>query len=116
VAGIRRAIMASADALGMPEALQADIALAVSEACANTVIHAYVDAASPGPLLVESYRENREFVVVVSDEGSGIVPRADSPGLGLGLALIARLTSRMEIARNTPSGSRMLMAFPLRGG
>ena len=113
VAGIRAAVVALAVAHGVPPALRDDISLAVSEACANVVMHAYADTATPGPLSVDAYRESREFVVVVSDEGPGIAPRADSPGLGLGLALIARLVARLEIADRTPSGARLTMAFAI---
>ena len=95
----------------MSGADRADIALAVSEACANVVLHAYLGAGAPGPLHVETYRRHDEFVVVVSDEGRGIAPRANSPGMGLGLALIARLTQRLEIGSNGAGGSKLTMAF-----
>ena len=111
VAGIRHAVVAAAEAYGMSEAGRADVALAVSEACANVVSHAYVDDAAPGPLYVETYRRDDEFVVVVSDEGTGVAPRPNSPGLGLGLALIAGLTQRLEIGSNGLSGARVTMAF-----
>ena len=111
VAGIRRAVLAAAEACGLSDAGCADAALAVSEACANVVSHAYLDAATPGPLYVETYRHGAEFVVVVSDEGTGVAPRASSPGMGLGLALIARLTERLEIGSNGFGGAKVTMAF-----
>jgi serine/threonine-protein kinase RsbW len=111
VAGVRHAVLASAAAYAIPQAFMDDIALAVSEACANVVMHAYPGAPAPGPLTVETYREDSEFVVVVSDEGIGFSPRTDSPGLGLGLALISRLSQRLEITDNAPAGARVTMAF-----
>lgn len=96
-------------ALGFDESAQSDIGLAVSEACTNVVVHAYQDAANPGPMTVEAYYEKRELVIKVSDEGTGFAPRPDS--LGLGLGLMSRLTTRMEIATNRPRGSTVLMAF-----
>jgi serine/threonine-protein kinase RsbW len=115
VAGIRHAVLAAAGAHGMSAAGQADVGLAVSEACANVVAHAYLDTAGPGPLYVETHHRDGEFVVVVSDEGTGIAPRANSPGLGLGLPLIARLTHRLEIGSNGLGGAKVTMAFAAAG-
>jgi len=111
VAGIRHAIVASAEACGIAPELRSDIALAVSEACANVVTHAYLDAGTPGPLTVQADRKQHEFIVIVSDEGTGIAARSDSPGLGLGLDLIARLTQRLEIGTNGLGGATLTMAF-----
>ena len=111
VATIRHAVLESAKAHRIARTPRNDIALAVSEACANVVMHAYRDAAAPGPLAVEAYRDDGEFFVVVSDEGSGMSPRTDSPGLGLGLGLIGRLTQRLEITSNDPVGATITMVF-----
>ena len=35
--------------------------------------------------------------ISIVDDGCGMKPRADSPGLGVGLGLIAQLTSSLEI-------------------
>jgi anti-sigma regulatory factor (Ser/Thr protein kinase) len=42
--------------------------------------------------------------LVVTDDGHGMSPRPDSPGLGLGLPLIASLADKMEI-RSPERGS-----------
>ena len=115
VSGIRHAVRAAAGASGMSGGDRDDVALAVSEACSNVVAHAYRDAAAPGPLLVETYRRDGEFVVIVSDEGTGIAPRATSPGAGFGLALIARLTERLELGSNGLGGAKVTMAFARAG-
>ena len=114
VATVRHAVLDSAKAHGIGRAPRDDIALAVSEACTNVVLHAYRAAAAPGPLAVEAYRDHGEFFVVVCDEGTGISPRSDSPGLGLGLGLIGRLTERLEIASNEPVGATITMVFAAR--
>jgi serine/threonine-protein kinase RsbW len=115
VGALRRAVMAAADGHGIADPLRADIALALTEACANVVNHAYRHSPEPGPMLVETYVREGEFVIVVSDEGSGMTPRTDSPGLGLGLGLIGRLTKRMEVGANRPVGARLVMAFAIAG-
>jgi anti-sigma regulatory factor (Ser/Thr protein kinase) len=112
VATVRHAVVESARAPGIARAPQQDIALAVSEACTNVVMHAYPGAATPGALLVDAYRDDGEFVVVVSDEGAGMVPRTDSPGLGLGLGVISSLSERLEIASSEPVGATLTMVFP----
>jgi anti-sigma regulatory factor (Ser/Thr protein kinase) len=111
VAGIRRAVLSAARACGMSAVGRADVGIAVSEACSNVVAHAYADAAAPGPLCVDTYRRAGEFVVVVSDEGTGIAPRAGTPGAGFGLPLIARVSHRLEIGSNGFGGAKVTMAF-----
>jgi anti-sigma regulatory factor (Ser/Thr protein kinase) len=69
--------------------LQAAVALAVIEACANVVVHAYVDADTVGPLELRAHVRGGELIVQVSDEGRGMQPHLDGPGLGMGLPLTA---------------------------
>ena len=51
--------------------------------------------------------------VVVSDEGRGILPRADSPGLGLGLPLIATLAESLELGTGDNDETEVRMSFRL---
>jgi anti-sigma regulatory factor (Ser/Thr protein kinase) len=111
VASIRHAVTAAAAAEGIDGRPRQDIALAVSEACSNVVMHAYRGDAAPGRLAVDAYREGGEFFVVVCDEGIGMAPRTDSPGLGLGLGLIAGLARRLEIVSQEPAGASVTMVF-----
>ena len=61
--------------------------VAVSEAVTNAVVHAYVDAPAPGEVEVFAKRDPDDGLEVhVSDEGRGMMPRRDSPGIGVGLA------------------------------
>jgi serine/threonine-protein kinase RsbW/stage II sporulation protein AB (anti-sigma F factor) len=53
------------------------------------------------------------LTVVVSDEGRGILPRPDSPGLGLGLPLIATLASTLELGTNDREETEVRMTFEL---
>ena len=42
----------------------------------------------------------------VRDNGMGLVPRLDSPGLGLGLPLMAQLADRFDIFSSRDQGHR----------
>ena len=56
-----------------------------------------------------------ELSVVVRDEGRGVVPRADSPGLGLGLPLIATLTESLELGTGEDDATEVRMTFRIEG-
>ena len=89
-----------------------DIRLAVSEALSNAVLHAYRGARDPGDLEVSAVRDDGSVEVVVRDNGSGMAPRPDSPGLGLGLPVIAQMTDRYEIEHpETVGGTAIRMRF-----
>jgi serine/threonine-protein kinase RsbW len=47
---------------------------------------------------------------VIADEGDGLAPRTDSPGLGLGLPIMAHVTERFEIVSG-PDGTEVHLAF-----
>jgi anti-sigma regulatory factor (Ser/Thr protein kinase) len=90
------------------------IALAVSEAVTNAVIHAYVDR--PGPGDVEVYGERHPddgLEIRVCDEGRGMMPRSDSPGLGVGLPLVAKLAQRFRVETRPTGGTAVSMVFPV---
>jgi anti-sigma regulatory factor (Ser/Thr protein kinase) len=73
-----------------------DILLVVTEAATNAVCHAYLD--SPGPLYVAARLLDRSLIVAVVDRGRWTAPRADGPGLGLGLPLMSRLSDDLQIS------------------
>ena len=115
VASLRHAVVELAEAAGAAEAVRTDLALAVGEACANVVVHAYPPG-DIGPLIVQaSIVDDREIVISVVDQGQGMTPRPDSPGLGLGLPLIANLSDRLEIQDGPDGvGTQVEMVFCLR--
>jgi anti-sigma regulatory factor (Ser/Thr protein kinase) len=109
VPGVRRAVVDFADLHGVGHG--PDVALAVSEAVTNAVLHAYRDGAS-GDMRIVACAEPDSLVVVVRDYGCGMSPHPDSPGLGLGLSVIGRLTTEMNIERpDTGGGMRLRMHF-----
>ena len=89
-----------------------DVKLAVTEACTNAVVHAYPDG--EGPLEVAAYVRDDRLMLVVRDEGRGIVPRTDSPGLGLGLPLIATLAEALELGTDDARAHRGAHDLPPR--
>jgi serine/threonine-protein kinase RsbW len=98
------------------------VALAVTEAVTNVIVHAYRDRApdsDPGHVHVTVTVEPDELLVAVRDEGGGIAPRLDSPGAGLGLPIIATLADRFEV-QHLAAGTRLLLGFrraaPADGG
>jgi anti-sigma regulatory factor (Ser/Thr protein kinase) len=112
VGSLRREVAAFAAQSGMgPEGVE-DVRLAVSEAATNAVIHAYREF--EGDLRVRATVEGGELLVVVCDTGLGLAPRPDSPGLGLGMPLIASVTSRFQVV-SAESGTEVHMTFALAG-
>ena len=115
VAEARRAVAAHATSLGAGDMTVADIALAVSEAATNAVVHAFV-AVEPGTLSITVEALDGALRVSVVDDGTGMTPRPDSPGLGLGLPTIGQLTDSFDV-REGPGGrgTEVRMLFAARG-
>jgi anti-sigma regulatory factor (Ser/Thr protein kinase) len=114
VAVVRHALGALGETLEVDSRTLSDIKLAITEACTNVVVHAYDD--EEGPMEVAaSVDPGTVLEVVVRDNGPGITPRADSPGLGLGLPLIATLTESVELSRNQKDQTEVRMIFRLDG-
>jgi anti-sigma regulatory factor (Ser/Thr protein kinase) len=112
VAVIRHAFGGFAEAVTVDEQTLADIKLAVTEACTNVVIHAYEDH-EHGDLEVDASIDDGRLTVVIRDNGRGIVPRPDSPGLGLGLPLIATLAESLELGKDPADHTEVRMTFRL---
>jgi serine/threonine-protein kinase RsbW/stage II sporulation protein AB (anti-sigma F factor) len=83
----RDAVSAFAERVG---ASARDVKLAVSEAVTNAVVHAFRGRAA-GTISVEARMSSGLLLVVVADDGIGMVPNPDSAGLGMGLSLITQL-------------------------
>lgn len=112
IAVVRHAFGALGEAFAVDEEILSNIRLAVTEACTNVVIHAY-PGEQEGLLEVAATLSDDRLEVVVRDEGPGIVPRADSPGLGLGLPLIVSLTESVQLGRAADDHTEVRMIFPL---
>lgn len=89
------------------------VRLAVSEALTNVVMHAYRQR-EPGDMTVEAWLEEGRLVVRVWDEGVGLVPRPDSPGMGIGLAVMAQAADEFAISnRDDVPGTLVELRFAL---
>lgn len=97
----------------MPEDVAQAIALAVTEACSNVVVHAYRDRREPGEMTLVLEKPDEHLCVKVLDDGIGMVPRPDSPGLGMGLPLISQLSDSVELRSRAEGGSEVSMRFDL---
>jgi len=90
------------------------VALAVSEAVTNAIVHAYRDVrpgASLGEIALALHQNGEGIVVTVTDAGAGIRPNPGSPGLGYGLSLVASVADEVAIARSEMGGTAVRMRF-----
>jgi serine/threonine-protein kinase RsbW len=98
---------------GLAETLGCDaeaVRIAVSELVGNAVVHAYSESGTSGTVLVQARRMRGRLIVTVADQGIGMKPRLDSPGLGLGLPLVSRLAGDVRI-ESDERGAAVSMSF-----
>ena len=114
VTALRGDVAAFATAAGIGDPLLSSVKLAVSEAVTNAVMHAYAGADEPGEVRLSAHVDGDRVNVVVSDDGCGMVPRLDSPGLGVGLPFIAHSSDTLDIGRNDTGGTELRMSFRFR--
>jgi serine/threonine-protein kinase RsbW/stage II sporulation protein AB (anti-sigma F factor) len=110
VARFRTAAVAEAARHGAGKELQRSIALAVSEAASNAIVHAYREG--DGEIRLHVTLEDEACLrVAVADDGPGLTPRPDSPGYGVGLPLIAQLADDLQVVAER--GTTLVMRFAL---
>ena len=114
VAEVRRFATLFAAENGIGDDVQQSIALAVSEAASNVVVHAYRESDGRGDIDIEVAVAAGSLTICVRDSGSGMAPRADSPGLGLGMPLIANLADALEIRTLDSGGTEVRMRFAVK--
>jgi anti-sigma regulatory factor (Ser/Thr protein kinase) len=90
------------------------VRLAVSEALTNAVLHAY-DGDAGGALHVRASRAGDELWVRIGDDGCGTRVATESPGLGMGLALIACVTDYFAISKREEGGTEIRLHFRTGG-
>lgn len=113
VAAIRAAVVDFAARHGASPATLDAVRLAVSEAATNVVVHAYRDERARGEIELSASIAGGELWVIVADGGSGLRARRDSPGLGLGLGLIAGVADGIDLVQRAGGGLELRMRFAL---
>jgi serine/threonine-protein kinase RsbW len=109
----RLALTALAGVHAVSEETLHDLKLALTEACTNSVKHAYDDHGRGSVDIVYELQPDR-LAVEVGDAGSGFEPREEGPEPvaeleegGLGIAIIRALTDEVEIGEREGGGSRL---------
>ena len=117
VGALRRELRRWARRQGASAAIQANIALAFSEACTSILGPDVPREGVDGPLVLQAWRDRDagEIGVEVSHGSPGGRPPPVGVGYGFGLALMARLCDRFEVRRRDERpGTSVLMTFSLR--
>ena len=98
---VRASVRAMAAGAGLESPSIEDLALAVTEAAANVVRHAYPRGAE-GVFDLDASVDDGQFVVHLRDYGRGLRPSAPSDGLGMGLYLMEQLCDGCSITACAP--------------
>jgi anti-sigma regulatory factor (Ser/Thr protein kinase) len=113
VASIRRAVSGIARRGGADIATLIRLELAISEAATNVVLHAYRAPGAGGRIHITACIDLGVLDVCVRDHGCGMAPRPDSPGMGLGLSLMASESDHFEVRKADGGGTEVLLRFLL---
>jgi len=115
VTRLRHAVCEYAASQGVHQDVLQGLALAVTEIVSNAVLHAFPDDAGDGTITVMASCEDDELVVEVVDDGTGLRPRGDSPGAGLGLAIASSVARRVMVECPERGGTEVRMVFAATG-
>jgi serine/threonine-protein kinase RsbW len=113
VAQARSQLAEFAAAVGATPSQVDGVRLATSEAVTNSVLHAY--RGEPGSICVNAAVASGELWILISDDGCGLKPRADRPGLGLGLGLMSQVSDDFAIVSRGTGGTEVRVRFNLAG-
>jgi anti-sigma regulatory factor (Ser/Thr protein kinase) len=116
---VTQIVAQAAAKVGFDDQALYQIELAVDEACANVVEHAYPQG-EPGPMEVSCYLDAHYFVIRVRDWGPGFNPGAvDEPDVsaplaerslgGLGLFLVRQVMDDVRFDFDPENGNELLM-------
>jgi anti-sigma regulatory factor (Ser/Thr protein kinase) len=112
IGALRRELRRWARRRGAPPTVQANVALAFSEACTTIIGPDGAREPAEGPLILQAWVAGDEIRLRVLHRSRGVP--APGYGYGFGLALIARICDRFEVRRREDRpGTALLMAFSL---
>ena len=121
LAVVRQTIAGLADGMHFRRSAIEDIALAVSEACANVVKHAYVKRGSGNSIDLRCAMARGQLEILIQDRGRGFDVGKLKPyqkgtlalnakgSVGVGLFLATRLMDTVEIVSRKGVGTRIRM-------
>lgn len=114
MAPIRAEVADYADRAGMTASGVEDAQTIVTEACGNSIKHAY-DGDATGCIEVNAHVEDGELCLVIRDFGSGLGPRTAgaSPSLHAGLLIIGALSRAFRLSSCRGVGTVLEAWLPL---
>jgi anti-sigma regulatory factor (Ser/Thr protein kinase) len=114
ISQIRAAHIRFASEAGASRRTTDAVALAISEAAANSVIHGFGDGLPAGSITTSAeVLADGRLCHVISDDGCGIRGGLRNPGLGLGLPLIAQVADHVDVRSEPGQGTAITMVFAL---
>jgi anti-sigma regulatory factor (Ser/Thr protein kinase) len=108
---VRRSLRAVAGSVGASEQQREKLALAISEAVTNVIVHAYNGGA--GEMHVTAAVKDGMLSVVVADDGRGLGGSADTDGLGFGVRFIGEAADEAVVRSRPAGGVEVRMGFEL---
>lgn len=89
------------------------VALVVTEAVSNAIVHGCPPGSDATRVRLCATVDADTVEIEVADDGPGLRPRPDSPGAGLGLAIMGSLADELELADG--QGTRLRIRFAVLG-
>lgn len=113
VTAARHAVLGFAQRADAPPLACENVALAVSEAVTNVVLHSYPEGPEVCEVHVRASLTDDRMQVSVADDGRGMQAPSEHPGLGTGLVLMQKISDDFEIRERDSGGVELRMSFTL---